>query len=50
MLAYLHNNEVTESKLSVIHKSKNGFFKQSLFDINIPFGRSVHNINDFNFI
>ena len=45
-----HNNEVRESKLSVIHKSKNGFFKQSLFDINIPFARPEHNVNDFNFI
>ena len=45
-----HNNEVRESKLSVIHKSKNGFFKESLFDINIPFASTVHNVNDFNFI
>ena len=45
-----HNNELRESKLSVIHKSKNGFFKQSLFDINIPFVSNVHNINDFNLI
>ena len=45
-----HNNEVRESKLSVIHKSKNGFFKQSLFDINIPFVSTIHNVNDFNFI
>ena len=45
-----HNNEVRESKLSVIHKSKNGFFKQSLFDINIPFVKTVNNVNDFNFI
>jgi protein-L-isoaspartate(D-aspartate) O-methyltransferase len=45
-----HNNEVRESKLSVIHKSKNGFFKQSLFDINIPFVKTVNNLNDFNFI
>tara|TARA_Y100000589_G_scaffold331732_1_gene386645 strand:- start:1722 stop:2387 length:666 start_codon:yes stop_codon:yes gene_type:complete len=45
-----HNNEVRESKLSVIHKSKNGFFKQSLFDINIPFVKTVDNLNDFNFI
>ena len=45
-----HNNEVRESKLSVIHKSKNGFFKESLFDINIPFVRPEHNVNDFNFI
>ena len=45
-----HNNEVRESKLSVIHKSKNGFFKQSLFDINIPFIKTVNNLNDFNFI
>ena len=45
-----HNNDVRESKLSVIHKSKNGFFKQSLFDINIPFVKTVDNLNDFNFI
>ena len=45
-----HNNEIRESKLSVIHKSKNGFFKQSLFDINIPFTSIVHNADDFNFI
>ena len=45
-----HNDEVRESKLSVIHKSKNGFFKQSLFDINIPFVSNVHNVNDFNLI
>ena len=45
-----HNNELRESKLSVIHKSKNGFFKQSLFDINIPFVSNIHNINDFNLI
>ena len=45
-----HNSEVRESKLSVIHKSKNGFFKQSLFDINIPFVKTVNNLNDFNFI
>ena len=45
-----HNNEIRESKLSVIHKSKNGFFKQSLFDINIPFSSGVNNVNDFNFI
>ena len=45
-----HNKEVRESKLSVIHKSKNGFFKESLFDINIPFASTVHNVNDFNFI
>ena len=45
-----YNNEVRESKLSVIHKSKNGFFKQSLFDINIPFVKTVNNLNDFNFI
>ena len=45
-----HNNEVRESKLSVIHKSKNGFFKQSLFDINIPFVKTVNNLNDFNCI
>ena len=45
-----HNNEVKESKLSVIHKSKNGSFKQSLFDINIPFVKTVNNVNDFNFI
>ena len=45
-----HNNEVKESKLSVIHKSKNGFFKQSLFDINIPFEQNLHKVNDFNLI
>ena len=45
-----YNNEVIESKLCVIHKSKNGFFKQSLFDINIPFEGTVHNVNDFNLI
>ena len=45
-----HNNEIRESKLSVIHKSKNGFFKQTLFDINIPFTSTVHNANNFNFI
>ena len=45
-----HNNEVRESKLSVIHKSKNGFFKETLFDNNIPFASTVHNVNDFNFI
>ena len=45
-----HNNEIKESKLSVIQKSKNGFFKQSLFDINIPIDSTSHNVNDFNFI
>ena len=45
-----HNNEIKESKLSVIQKSKNGFFKQSLFDINIPIESTSHNVNDFNFI
>ena len=45
-----HNNEIRESKLSVIHKSKNGFFKQSLFDINIPFESTPYNANEFNFI
>ena len=45
-----HNNEIRESKLSVIHKSENGFSKQSLFDINIPFVSNIHNVNDFNFI
>ena len=45
-----HNNEIRESKLNVIHKSKNGFFKQSLFDINIPFVKTANNLNDFNFI
>ncbi|MEC8099961.1 MAG: hypothetical protein VX089_01975 [Pseudomonadota bacterium] len=45
-----HNNAVRESKLCVIHKSKNSFFKQSLFDINIPFVSNVHNVNDFNLI
>ena len=32
-----HNNEVRESKLSVIHKSKKSYIKETLFDINIPF-------------
>ena len=45
-----HNNEVRESKLSVIQKSKNGFFKQSLFDINIPFSSIANNVDDFNLI
>ena len=45
-----HNNEVRESRLSVIHKSKNSFFKQSLFDINIPFVKTLNNVNDFNLI
>ena len=45
-----HNNEVRESKLSVIHKSKNGYFKESLFDINIPFVKTVNNLDDFNLI
>lgn len=45
-----HNNEVKESKLSVIHKSKNSFFKQSLFDINIPVVKTTHNLNKFVFI
>ena len=45
-----HNNEIRESKLSVIHKSKNSFFKEYLFDINIPFASTVHNVNDFNLI
>ena len=45
-----HNNEIRESKLSVIHKSKNSFFKQSLFSINIPFVKTSNNVNDFNFI
>ena len=45
-----HNNEIRESKLSVIHKSKNGSFKQSLFDINIPIASNVDNVNDFNLI
>ena len=45
-----HNNEVRESKLSVIQKSKDGFFKQSLFDINIPFESTPYNANEFNFI
>ena len=43
-----HNNQVRESKLSVIYKSKNNFFKKSLFDINIPFLSAVDNVNDFN--
>ncbi len=45
-----HNIEVNESKLSVIHKSRNSFFKQSLFDINIPFVKTNNNINEFNLI
>ena len=45
-----HNSELKESKLSVIHKSKNSFFKQSLFDINIPCVKTMHNLNEFNFI
>ena len=45
-----HNNQIRESKLSVLHKSKNSFFKQSLFDINIPFVKTSNNVNDFNFI
>ena len=45
-----HNTEIKESKLSVIHKSKNSFFKQSLFDINIPFVKTFNNVNDFNLI
>ena len=45
-----HNNEIRESKLSVIHKSKNSFFKQSLFNINIPFVTTSNNVNDFKFI
>ena len=45
-----HNNEVRESRLSVIHKSKNSFFKKSLFDINIPFMKTSDKVNDFNFI
>ena len=45
-----HNNEIKESKLSVIHKSKNSFFKQSLFNINIPFVITSNNVNDFKFI
>jgi protein-L-isoaspartate(D-aspartate) O-methyltransferase len=45
-----YNNEIRESKLSVLHKSKNSFFKQSLFDINIPFVKTSNNVNDFNFI
>ena len=45
-----HNDEVEESKLSVIHKSKNSFFKQSLFDINIPIVKTIHNENEFDFI
>tara|TARA_B100000886_G_C20297336_1_gene438105 strand:+ start:122 stop:787 length:666 start_codon:yes stop_codon:yes gene_type:complete len=45
-----YNKEVKESKLSVIHKFKNSFFKQSLFDINIPFVKNIHNVDEFNFI
>ena len=45
-----HNIDVNESKLSVIHKSSNSFFKQSLFDINIPFVKTNNNINEFNLI
>ena len=45
-----HNNEVRESKLSVIQKSKDGYFKQTLFDINIPFENTDNNVNDFSFI
>ena len=44
------NNEVKESKLSVIHKSKSSYFKQSLFDINIPFVEPSNNINEFNLV
>ena len=44
-----HNNQVRESKLSVLYKSKNNFFKKSLFDINIPFVSTADNVNDFNF-
>ncbi len=45
-----HNSEIKESKLSVIYKSKNSFFKQSLFDINIPIVKSNSDGNEFNFI
>ena len=45
-----HNSEIKESKLSVIYKSKNSFFKQSLFNINIPFVTTSNNVNDFKFI
>ena len=45
-----HNTEIKESKLSVIHKSKNSFFKQSLFDINIPCVQTIHSVNEFNLI
>ena len=45
-----HNSEIKESKLSVIHKSKSSFFKQALFDINIPFVKNMQNTNEFNFI
>ena len=44
-----HNNEVKESKLCVIHKLKNSFSKQSLFDINIPIVKTIYNNNEFNF-
>ena len=40
-----HNNEVRESKLCVIHKSKKSYIKQTLFDINIPFIDIAHNSN-----
>ena len=40
-----HNNEVKESKLSVIHKSKKSYIKQTLFDINIPFVEIANNSN-----
>ncbi len=43
-----HNNEVKESKLSVIHKSKKRYVKETLFDINIPFVNVVNN-NNFKF-
>lgn len=45
-----HNNDIKESKLSVIHKSKNSFFKQELFDINIPFLKNATSVNEFDFI
>ena len=43
-----HNNEVKESKLSVIYKSKKSYIKQTLFDINIPFV-DVDDNNNFKF-
>ena len=43
-----HNNDVKESKLSVIHKSKKSNIKQILCDINIPFV-GIDNNNNFKF-